>query len=117
MAEVALITVSCVLFVQMGLSGAVQDALHIDLRIASCPKCLTYWVCLVYLLIHDYGIVVSVATSFIFSYAALWLALMYDALAVLYNRLYEKLPETDDASPVAEADAPGSAETDADEMS
>ena len=67
MGEAALIMVSCVLFIQMGLSDAVQRALHISLRIASCPKCLTWWICLAYLVAHDYGIVVSVAASFAFS--------------------------------------------------
>ena len=111
----ALIMVSCVLFVQMGLSGAIQEALHISLPIASCPKCLTWWICLAYLLSHDYGIILSVAAAFILAYCALWLALLYDTLAVFYNRAYDKLSETDDTSEDAEAGDAG-AETDADEV-
>ena len=109
-----MITVSCVLFVQMGLSDAVQRALHISLRIVSCPKCLTWWICLAYQLTHDYGILESVATSFVCAYCALWLALMYDALATLYNYAYKTItPDTaedsqalaDEASPEAGPDA------------
>lgn len=105
MKEAALITISCVLFVQMGLSGAIQEVLHINLRIASCPKCLSWWICLAYLLTHDYGIIVSVAASFVCSYCALWLALVYDALATLYNYAYEKITNGTTESP-----APGSDE-------
>ena len=56
----------------------------------------------------------SVAVSFLFSYLSLWLALAYDALASLYNRLYEQFTE---ASGVSE-DAPSSdsEEASADEM-
>lgn len=112
MLEAALIMVSCVLFVQMGLSEAVQDTLHIRVRVASCPKCLSWWICCAYLLVHDYGIVVSVAASFILSYAALWLALAYDALATLYNHAYTQITrdaaESADAGPSAEdGPAPG----------
>ena len=114
MKAAALIMVSCVLFVQMGLSRAIQEALHISLGIVSCPKCLTWWICLTYLVTHDYDVVVSVATSFICSYCALWLALAYDALAMLYNHAYEKITDgaaeapasdSDEGSPAAGSDA------------
>lgn len=103
MREVALITVSCVLFVEMGLSEAIQRALHISLRIVSCPKCLTWWICLAYQVTHDYGIIEAVAASFVCSYCALWLALAYDALANLYNHAYETItrgtPQDTEAGP------------------
>ena len=108
MGEAALITVSCVLFIQMGLSGAIQEALHISLRIASCPKCLTWWICLAYLVTHDYGIVEAAAASFVCSYAALWLALAYDALARVYNHAYETI--TRDTTQGAETGAGASDE-------
>lgn len=107
---------SCVLFVQMGLSGAIQEVLHINLRIASCPKCLSWWICLPYLLLRGYGIVISVAASFLLSYCALWLTLAYDLLATLYNKIYESITQaTEDAETRAEADT--EAEADADEVS
>ena len=105
--EVALITVSCVLFVQMGLSDAAQDALRFKSRILSCPKCLTMWVCLAYLLLQGHGLVVSSAASFICSYCALWLALLYDAVACLYNILYDAITQETDA-----AEGPGKTPTD-----
>ena len=104
--EAALITVSCVLFVQMGLSDAVQDTFRFKSRIASCPKCLSMWANLVYLLATRHGLIVSVAASFICSYCALWLALLYDAVATLYNYLYDSITtKTDTAEDPVEADA------------
>ena len=91
--EVALITVSCVLFVQMGLSVVVQDALKFNSRILSCPKCLTMWVNLAYLLLRGYAPIESVAASFICSYCAMWLSLLYDAVACLYNLFYDTITE------------------------
>lgn len=98
--EVALITVSCVLFIQMGLSEAITDFVNIDIRQLSCPKCVTFWTVLVWTLFGRYGIVHSVATSFIAAYCAVWLAQLYDILAIFYNRLYDKINEptaTEDA--------------------
>ncbi len=102
--EVALITISAVLFVQMGLSSAIQATLHFRSKIASCPRCVCFWSVLAFLLLTKNGIVVSVAASFISAYAAQWLALIYDALALLYNSIYESITQTDDTAQDAEAD-------------
>ena len=107
--EAALILVSCVLFVQAGLSDAIQETLHVRLRIASCPRCLTFWACLAWALLAGRGLLVSVAASFITSYCAMWLCLVYDALALVYNHLYEQITKTTDT-----ATAPERAESTAD---
>ncbi len=101
--EAALITASCVLFIQMGLSGAIQDRLRIRIPFISCPKCLSFWSVLVWMLCHGAGVVVAVASSFFCAYAALWAALVLDGLTVLYNWFYEQITETDDAAQAAEA--------------
>ena len=116
--EAALITVSCVLFIQMGLSKAIQDFLHIDVGIVSCPKCCTFWICLCHFVLHDYGIIESVAASFIASYAATWLALVYDALAILYNYCYEQITQEPDTAEASErADSPTDLQADSDAVS
>ena len=102
--EAALITVSCVLFVQMGLSDAVQETLRFRIKIASCPKCLAFWTNLAVWLARGNGFVESVAVSFICSYAALWLALLYDAFALLYNWIYESITEKTDTAEDAPED-------------
>ena len=93
--DAALITISVVLFVQMGLSEAIQDAIEVRFRILSCPKCASFWLVLGWSVIHGNPLIECVAVSFICSYSAMWLALVYDALAVLYNKAYGKvLPES-----------------------
>ena len=116
--EVVLITVSAVLFVQMGLSSAIQEKVHIHSRIASCPKCACFWSVLAYCILTRRGVIVSVAASFICAYVALWIALAYDALALLYNTIYESITETNDTATDAGPgpDGPG-APSAADEVS
>lgn len=102
----------------MGLCGAIETLLHIKTTIVSCPKCLTMWVCLFYLAWHDYGIVLSVATSFIASYCAMWLALIYDSVALLYNYFYEQITQTPDTSPASErADSAADTQANSNEVS
>lgn len=103
--EAALITVSCVLFVQMGLSHAIQERLKFHSELLSCPRCCTFWSVLVCFLVTRHDVLHSMAASFLSSYSALWLSLIYDALAKIYNSFYESISETDDATEDAEADA------------
>ena len=114
--EVALITISAVLFVQMGLSDAIGEILHLRLKIASCPKCATFWSVLAYCMWNGHGLIGSVAASFISSYAALWIVLLYDALALLYNSIYESITETHGAATDAQDGADQSAQVAADEV-
>lgn len=118
--EAALITVSAVLFVQMGLSSAIQETLHFRSRIASCPKCATFWSVLAYSILARNGIIASVAASFICAYVAQWLALLYDALAILYNSIYESINEPqdtpEDAGPDTEQPAASAATDEVSEM-
>ena len=116
--EAALVTVSCVLFIQLGLSGAIQELVQVKLRIASCPKCLTFWSCLATLLVHGHGLLESVAASFISSYLALWLCLLYDMLALLYNYIYEQITQTNDTREAPEeADSASGIQADSHEVS
>lgn len=92
--QAILILISCVLFIQMGLSAAFQKVLSIKIDFLSCPKCFTFWVTFFALLIKGYGIIEIVTVSFISAYLALWLSLLYDYLANLYNKLYEHISET-----------------------
>jgi hypothetical protein len=111
--EAALVTVSCVLFVQMGLSHAIQERMGFRSEILSCPRCCTFWSVLAYLILSGRGVLAAVAASFLSSYSAMWLSLLYDALARLYNACYDAISEPDSAS---DAEAPAheaSADSDA----
>ena len=107
--DTLLITLSCVLFIQMGLSGAIQDVLHFHFKPLSCVKCLSFWSNLVYLILSRHGSVSEViGVSFLCSYLALWLALAYDALALTYNKLYEYITKADGTSEDATTNNNGS---------
>lgn len=92
--EALLITLSTVLFIQMGLADAIQRTFGVRLRL--CVKCLTFWIALIYFLITKHTLLLSVATSFICSYSSLWLAMLYDFLAIKYNKFYEQVAEESD---------------------
>ena len=94
--ETALLAISCVLFVSMGLSAAIQETLHFKSQILSCPKCLTFWSVLIFNLLTGTRPVEAVAVSFISAYVALWAALLLDSITIIYNWFYEKITEPQD---------------------
>ena len=113
--EAVMLAVSCVLFVQTGLSEAVQHTLRFRFRPLSCPKCLTFWSALAWLLLRRAHPIPALAASFVLADLALWASLLLDGLAVLYNWFYEQVnPKTTGASEGAEDDnsAPGEAPSD-----
>ena len=107
-----MLTVACVLFISMGLEGAIRGTLGFGFKIFSCPKCLTFWSVLALSVCRGCTAVECVAVSFLCSYAALWLSLSYDALAILYNRLYDGIT-TQAATEKADTEAAAEAGSDA----
>lgn len=114
--DAAMLTIACVLFINMGLEEAIRETVGFGFKIFSCPKCLSFWSVLVLNIIHGYPAVQCIAVSFICSYSALWLSLVYDVLSNIYNRIYDEItnqadakntdPETlSDEGPKAGADA------------
>ena len=101
--DAALITISVVLFVQMGLSEAILSTLGVESKILSCPKCLTFWSVLLWSIFHRNALLNCVAASFVSSYTALWLALLHDAIAIKYNDLYGKILSKHTAQASADA--------------
>ena len=75
----------------MGLIDAIGNFLHYEFRILSCPKCATLWLSLGYHLLSSRPVLDSIFASFLSSYAALWLSMLYDAIALGYNYVYEKI--------------------------
>ena len=65
------------------------------------------------LLLHGNKVLESVAASFVSAYAALWLSLLYDAVALVYNRLYDKITETTDTNQETGPDPSEAGSTDA----
>ena len=91
--DALLIIVSCVLIVQMGLIDAIEKIIPYRFKILSCPKCLVFWSSLIWHLATGRGVLLSIGTSFVSSYVALWLVLAYDFMAIVYNKTYEKIEQ------------------------
>lgn len=89
--EAVLLAVGCVLFINMGLSEAIQEALCVRSKFLSCPKCLCFWLTLAFLLFSGCRVIAALGASFLFSYAALWADLGLTMLNKKYNELNEKL--------------------------
>lgn len=56
------------------------------------------WSTLLYQVFSSQEPIYAVAVSFLCSYAALWLSLIYDAMALVYNNLYENISKNQDTS-------------------
>ena len=46
---------------------------------------------LIYLLLNDVAMIMAIATSFISSYLAIWLELLFGYIDVCYGRIYNKI--------------------------
>ena len=94
--EAAMIMFSCVAVNHLGLVAAIEDIVRRPLPVINCPKCLTFWSVLAYMMSHvglD-DIPKSVAASFLFAYLSLWLQLLLAFTDRLYNYLYDKIHST-----------------------
>ena len=79
----------------LGLISAIEGIVGRKLWIIDCPKCLSFWLSL-YWLVWQYSPITSLAVSLLASYSALWLELAEAYLDSLYLLLYEKINPTGD---------------------
>jgi len=110
--DIAWIVVACTSANHLGLIAAVESLLHRRLPVVNCPKCLTFWSTLAYLLAcfltggSPITALLSaaprmLAVSFLAAYSALWLELIMYFIDTLYNSIYDNIDknnrkETDD---------------------
>lgn len=100
--DIASIVFVCVTVNHLGLVSAVEAVIKAKLWIVDCPKCLTFWVTLVYCLpateVTGTGrrLITVLAISFLASYAAIWLELFEGYVDTIYNKAYEKIYATAD---------------------
>ncbi len=88
--DIAALLFSSVSAVHLGLVDAVERTVGFRLPIVGCPKCLTFWLTLLYGC-PRFGVAASVAISFLCAYAALWLELGMGYIDTLYNKIYEAI--------------------------
>lgn len=107
--DIACIVFVCVTANHLGLIEAIQLVLKWNtLPIVSCPKCLTFWMTLVYGCCNTatYGTMITVlAVSFLASYSAIWLEMLEGYVDTLYLKCYEKIyPPADNDADTSDSD-------------
>ena len=89
MAGIGLILINCVLFIHLGLGDTICKVFNINFILFHCVKCLTFWSILTYaFFIEKYYVVECVSMALVGAYAALWLELLLDKIAIQYEKLY-----------------------------
>ena len=102
MTNATLLMVCVVLFNHMGLAEAIEKAANYKFRIISCPKCGTFWLSLIALIVDGVSVVESIAIAFALAYAALWMELLLSIMAKIYERAYNKISEAESKRTEAE---------------
>lgn len=101
-ADVAMIMFSSVMMIHMGLVDAILDVLGMRDRhvpVVTCPKCSTWWLSIAYMIATGHDVILSVATSFLASYCAIWFDLLLGQMDVWYEYIYKRInecPKADD---------------------
>lgn len=97
MCEVVAIAFSCVMFIHLGLVDALLRVYGIEdkVPIVTCPKCLTFWSVLWFLVLSGNNIIHSIAIAFLTSYCAIWFDLLLGIMDVLYENIYNRISGAD----------------------
>lgn len=107
--DVACIVFTCVTMNHLGLIGKIEEIMG-ELPILNCPKCSTFWCTLCYGLWgmeSFYGVLPTLAISFLASYMAIWLELLEGYTDTLYAKLYDKIYPTTDTTDTDALDTAG----------
>lgn len=91
--DIAMIVFICTTANHLGLIGAIEETLHVKLPIINCAKCFTMWATFSYTI--KYGLIDSLAISFLASYTAVWLELAEGVIDKLYSMIYDKVYSTE----------------------
>lgn len=91
--DIASIVFVCVTMNHLGLVAAIESATKRELPIVNCPKCLTFWSVLAYLIVLPDSLPFweGLGVGFLSSYLAIWLELLEGYIDTLYLKLYEKI--------------------------
>lgn len=95
MMELAAIVFAATAVNHLGLIAAIEKTLGMRLPLFNCPKCLTFWVSLIWLISQGAGVIGTAAISLALAYAALWVELAMGVIDHLYYWIYDKIVSTD----------------------
>lgn len=82
------VMVAAVLAQHMGLTEAIAG---VAWKIAKCPKCCTFWSCLIMIWLETEDVIVTLLLSLTMSYLALWAGLLLAWLNTAYNKIWDRL--------------------------
>jgi hypothetical protein len=86
---VALIAMVVAVFAHhLGLSEAIAKVVS---KVARCPKCLTFWLVLLVLMITCENTIVAISLSLLCAYLSNWVGLLLMWLNKVYNKVWERL--------------------------
>lgn len=77
-----------VLACHLGLSEAIAKVVS---KVARCPKCLTFWLVLLVLMVSCDNTIVAISLSLLCAYLSNWLGLLLMWLNKTYNKVWERL--------------------------
>lgn len=71
--------------------GLLEAVAEVITKIASCPKCSSFWMSLGVLVYMDCPPFIAMGLSLLVAYLSYWFGLIVIYLNILYNRLWERL--------------------------
>ena len=71
--------------------GLPEAVARVGLKVAKCPKCLSFWIALLVLVLFGCNVFVAVGLSLVAAYLSFWFGLLLGVLNRKYDELWQKL--------------------------
>ena len=71
--------------------GLPEAIARVGLKVAKCPKCLSFWIALLVLVLVECNVFIAVGLSLIAAYLSFWFGLLLGVLNRKYDELWQKL--------------------------
>lgn len=71
--------------------GLPEAIARIGLKIAKCPKCLSFWIALLVLVLVRCNVLIAIGLSLIVAYLSFWFGLILGWLNRKYDKLWQRL--------------------------
>lgn len=71
--------------------GLPEAIARIGLKIAKCPKCLSFWIALLVLVLVRCNVLIAIGLSLIVAYLSFWFGLILGWLNRKYDELWQRL--------------------------
>ena len=71
--------------------GLPEAIARVGLKVARCPKCLSFWIALIVLVLFGCNVFVAVWLSLVAAYLSFWFGLLLGVLNRKYDDLWQRL--------------------------